>query len=556
MPEDLSAARRLRSISNRLSFDHWRGDLRGGIYAAAVALPMGLAFGVVSGLGPVAGLYSAICTGICAALFGGTATQIAGPTGPLAIVMASVVVSFAGQPAAVVSVILLAGIIQVVFGAMRLGRYISLVPYPVVSGFGTAVGCIIIVMQLNPLLGYAPVGDTVTAVSVLPSRIGDSNPATVAIAVLCALACALAPTRIRSVAPVHLIVLLGGSAVVSLAGFDVPYLREPDSVLPAWQLPAFEGLPWTEIFVSAVVLALIGSLDSLLTSVAADSASRELHDSDRELVGQGIGNCFAALIGALPGAGSTFRTLANIRGGGRTQLSAVIHSIVLLALLLVAGHLIRFIPASVLAGILIYIGIGIIDWKYIARFPYVPRGGFLIMLTVAFLALFVNVVTGAAVGFVMASLGFVKRMADLQLAAIDVHDEAGDATTLSAEEADALAQSGHRTLLIDLAGPVTFVAANQLFRRLANVAAYRTMVLDFSKVPHVDESGMIALENVIRTASHRKQKVFIAGLRTDIARSIVSFGLSPLFKSCQRFEKRLDALRAAAEWIEEDQHAL
>jgi SulP family sulfate permease len=541
-PARLANARLL----NKLSLAYWRRDLRGGLNAAAVALPMGLAFGVVSGLGPIAGLYSAICTGIFAALFGGTATQISGPTGPIAIVMASVVVTFADRPIVVAGVVLLAGAIQILFGALKLGRYISLMPYPVISGFSTAVGCIIIVMQLSPLIGQPPVGDTVTAVSVLPTRLADTNWAAVAIALGCTAACVTAPRRLRAIAPVHLVVLIAGSTIVTMAGLEVPYMRAPESVLPNFHWIPLTEMPWADIWVAAFVLALISSLDSLLTSVAADQATQHFHDSDRELVGQGLGNLCAALIGALPGSGSTFRTLANIRGGGLTQLSAVTHSLVLLVLLLSMGSLIRFIPASVLAGILIYIGIGIIDWKYIRRFPYVPRGGVLIMLTVWFVALFVNVVTGAAIGFVMASLAFVKRMADIQLEAVDVSDEARDESHLSAAETAALERSDHKTLLINLAGPVTFGAANGLCRRLANIATYRAIVLDFSEVPHIDESGLIALENIIRVAHDNDQLVLVAGLRTDIARSIVRFGLSPLLKSCPRFESRLKALEEAA----------
>ncbi|HEY5667363.1 MAG TPA: SulP family inorganic anion transporter [Gammaproteobacteria bacterium] len=531
---------------NRITTRHWRQDLRGGLYAAAVALPMGLAFGVASGLGPVAGIYSAVCTGIFAALFGGTATQISGPTGPIAILMASVAASFAGQPAAIAGVVLLAGALQIVFGALQLGRYISLVPYPVTSGFATAVGCIIITMQLNPALGLAPVGDTVTAVRELPGQIAAASPAALAIAALCALACALAPGRLRSVVPVHLAVLLAGSAIVGLVGLDVPFLAAPDSLLPEFEFPPLLELPWTEIWVAAVVLALVSSLDSLLTSVAADSATQQFHDSDRELVGQGLGNLFAAMIGALPGSGSTFRTLANIRGGGQTPLSALIHSLALLTLLLLFGQLISFIPASVLAGILIYIGLGIIDWKYISRFLFVPRGGVLIMITVWFVALFVNVVTGAAIGFVMACLGYVKRMADIQLEAIDVSDEAREESLLNEDERAALERAENKTLLINFSGPVTFGAANRLYRRLANIAAYRAIVLDFSDVPLIDESGIIALENIIRAAKDHDQLVLLAGLSADLARSIVRFGLTPLLKECPRHRERLEALEAAA----------
>lgn len=556
MPRAASARQFVQLVPNKLSFAHWRRDLKGGIYAAAVALPMGLAFGVVSGLGPVAGIYSAVCTGIFAALFGGTATQIAGPTGPIAIVMATVVARFAAEPLAVAGVVLLAGAIQITFGMLRLGRYISLVPYPVTSGFATAVGCIIIVMQINPLLGQPPVSDTITAFSVLPERLPNINFTAVLIGVSTVLACVLAPARFRAAVPIHLTVLVSASAVVALLGLDVPHLAAPASLLPDLHWPPLLSLPWQDMWVAALVLALISSLDSLLTSVAADNATQEFHDSDRELVGQGLGNLCAALIGALPGSGSTFRTLANIRAGGRTQLSAIVHALVLLLLLLSLGHLIQYIPSSVLAGILIYVGIGIVDWHYIRRFPYVPRSGVVIMVTVWLVATFGNVVTGAAIGFVMASLGFVKRMADLQLEAVEVRDTAEGESRLTQAERAALEKSEHKTLLINLAGPVTFGGANRLYRRLSNIAAYSAIVLDFTEVPHIDESGLIAIENIIRSAKDSDQNVVVAGLRTDIARAIVNFGLSPLLKSCPRYERRLDALEAAAELTQEEQHAL
>lgn len=537
---------RFARVINVPPLTHWRGDLRGGIQAAAVALPMGLAFGVASGLGPIAGIWSAICTGLFAGLFGGTPTQISGPTGPIAIVMASLLVTFSAQPAAVFGIIVLAGALQVVFGALRFGRYISLLPYPVVSGFATAVGCIIIVMQLNALLGHPPVSDTVAAVRGLPESIATANPTTVAIALASLLACRFMPRKIRTVVPAHLSVLVVGSALAALLGLDVPRLSAPESLLPSPAWPPFAELPWSQMWLAALVLALISSLDSLLTSVAADAATQNFHDSDRELVGQGLGNLCAGFLGVLPGAGSTFRTMANIRAGGRSPLSTVAHAGVLLLLLFGFGGLIRHIPASVLAGILIYIGLGIVDWRYIRRFASVPRGGVAIMLTVWLVGLFVNIVTGAVLGLVMASLAFVKRMADLQLGAIELSEAASKARGLDPAESEALDRSEGKTLLINLGGPLTFGAANGLSKRLANIARFRAIVLDFTHVPHIDESGIIALDNVIRIARDHDQTVLLVGLTPPVVGPILRFGLSEALKQCPRFEHRIDALDEAA----------
>lgn len=524
----------------------WRADLRGGLSAAAVALPLGLAFGVVSGAGPVAGLYCAICTGLFAALFGGTPAQIAGPTGPIAIVMASVFLQFADQPAAAMGVVMLAGLVQIIFGAMRLGRYISLIPYPVISGFGSGVGCIIIVMQLNPLLGQPSVADTVTAVRVLPASLGATNLWALAIAASAFAACHLVPARVRSILPSELIVLVGGAVAVFVLGIGVPRLEAPESLLPAFGWPPVLSLPWQEMWIAAVVLALISSLDSLVTSMVADTASQEFHDSDQELLGQGIGNLVAGLIGTIPGAGSMSRTMANIRAGGVSPVSGVIHSLLLLALLLGAGGLIQYIPAALLSGILVHIGIQSIDWTYIKRFPYAPRGGVVIMIVVWVLAVFVSVVTAVAVGVIMASLALVKRMADLELESVELTTEKQAETRLTEAERAALENCGDTVLLIHLGGPLTFGAANGLMKRLGNIARHRSVVLDLSDVPHIDDSTALAFETIIRRAQDNGQRVILAGLRRPVVRIFARSGLLPLLRQCARFRRRLDALHYAA----------
>ena len=538
-------------VINTPDFKDWRRDLRGGIRAAAVALPLGLAFGVVSGAGPVAGLYCAICTGLFAALFGGTPTQIAGPTGPLAIVMAGVLVQFASTPAAAVGVVMLAGAVQMSFGVLKLGRYISLIPYPVVSGFGSGVGCIIIVMQFNPILGQMSVSDTVAAVEVLPRSLVNANLWTIVIAAASLTACYTVPRRVRAVVPAELLVLVGGSFLISLLGATVPYLEDPASLLPDFTLPPLLELPWRDMWVAAVVIALISSLDSLLTSMAADSATQQFHDSDRELLGQGLGNLVAGLLGAIPGAGATSRTMSNIRAGGVSPLSGVIHSLLLLGLLLGAGGLIQYIPASVLSGILVYIGVRIIDWGYLKRIRYAQPVSVLIMAIVWFLAVFVSVVTAVAVGVIMASLVLVKRMADLQLESVELSSEHGAAPRLTEAEQAEFDACKDRVLLIHLGGPMTFGAANGLTRRLANIANHEMVILDFTDVPHVDDSATMALQTVIRRAKENDQVVILVGLRHPVIREFTRSGMQALIKSCLRFRRRFNALHYAATSIGE-----
>jgi len=529
-------------IVNQPTFAFWRADLRGGAQAAAVALPMGLAFGVASGAGPVAGIYSAVCSGLFAALFGGVPTQIAGPTGPMAIVMASVFAQFAQQPVAAFMVVVLAGLIQLGFGATHMGRYINLIPYPVTSGFACAVGCIIIVMQFNPLLGQPGVADTWTAARALPASIAGMNPMTLAIGGGCFAACQWMPRRLRQIVPVHFSVLLGATLLATGFGVTLPRLAPPATLLPTLQFAPLLELPWQDMWLAALVLALISSLDSLVTAMSADNATQHFHDSDRELRGQGLGNIVCGFLGALPGSGSTFRTMANIRGGGRTPLSGTFHALLLLSLLLGAGHLIRFIPSCVLSGILIYIGLGIIDWSYIRKFPRAPRFGVATMIVVWLLGLFVSVVTAVAVGFVMASLAFVKKMADIQLASVKLTDSGA---LLSDKEQEILERSAGEALYIGLAGPMTFGAANGLTKRLSAVTKHRAIVLDFTDVPHVDESAILAIENVIERAQRSKQAVILIGMQSAVVRAFARFGLIDLLRGCSRFRRRIGALRYA-----------
>lgn len=534
--------RPLTNIINDLSVTSWRADLRGGAQAAAVALPMGLAFGVASGAGPVAGIYSAVCSGLLAALFGGVPTQISGPTGPLAIVMASVFVQFADQPVTAFMVVVLAGLIQLCFGALRMGRYINLIPYPVTSGFACAVGCIIIVMQINPLLGHVGVTDTLAAARVIPQSIAAANPVTLGTGIACFIACQFLPKRLRQIVPVHFSVLIAATLLVAAFGVDIPKVSAPETLWPTLQVAPLVELPWQDMWLAALVLALISSLDSLVTAMSADNATHQFHDSDRELRGQGLGNVVSGFLGALPGSGSTFRTMANIRGGGRTPLSGVIHALCLLGLLLIAGDLIQLIPATVLAGILIYVGLGIIDWSYIRKFPRAPLFGVITMLVVWSVGLFVSVVTAVAIGVVMASLAFVKKMADLQLAGVRVGKSR---STLTAREQEVLDRIGDEALYISLAGPMTFGAANGLTKRIGIVRRQLALILDFVDVPYVDESAIIALENVIERAQRNDQTVILIGLQHDVVRAFAQFGLLDLIRHCSRFRIRERALRYA-----------
>lgn len=315
-----------------------RGDLFGGITAGVVALPLALAFGEASGAGPIAGLYGAIIVGFFASLFGGTSSQISGPTGPMVVVFAGVYATLSGSPELVFAVVVLAGLIQILFGILGFGQYIRLVPYPVVSGFMSGIGCIIIALQFSRLFGHEPEGGgTIPALAAIPSSVLDPNFMALALGIMTLVIVFKWPKALGKFVPAPLAALIIGT-VTSTMMSGAPILGDIPTGLPSFIIPMFSGDTFLVVVEAALILAVLGAIDSLLTSLVADNMTRTRHNSNKELIGQGIGNTVAGLFGGVPGAGATMRTAINIRTGGLTKLSGIIHSILLLAVEIGRAH--------------------------------------------------------------------------------------------------------------------------------------------------------------------------------------------------------------------------
>ena len=365
-------------LVNRLHFNNLRGDIFGGLTAAIVALPLALAFGVSSGAGAITGLYGAILVGFFAALFGGTPSQITGPTGPMTVIMATVFTStIANNPdkglEMAFTIVILGGLFQILFGVLRLGKYITLIPYTVISGFMSGIGAIILLLQFGPLLGYEGSSSVIESVRNLPyfltHFIPDQHFAAAGLGILTLAIVFLTPPRVTVVLPSPLIALIFGTliSVFLLPNSNLILIGEIPTGLPQLHLPVFNLEQLRTMLVYGLMLGTLGAIDSLLTSLVADNITRTQHDSDRELIGQGIGNMISGLFGGLPGAGATMRTVVNVHAGGRTPLSGMVHSLILLSVLLGAGKLTEAIPQVVLAGILFKVGIDIIDWGFLKR---------------------------------------------------------------------------------------------------------------------------------------------------------------------------------------------
>lgn len=409
-------------ISKFYDTKYLKGDLMGGLVAGIVALPLALAFGVQSGLGAISGLYGAIAVGIFAAIFGGTATQASGPTGPMTVVSAALVAGAieltcsleAAMPIIIVT-FLLGGIFQIVFGFLNIAGYVKYFPYPVVSGFMSGVGLIIIILQLFPFAGLSSAKSTWLVIQDSPRLFLDFNTYAVILGLITVLVYYVFPYITKAI-PSALVALITATLISYFSGWDVPIIGEISSGLPSLQLGGIfsvDASAYSLIAEYALVLAVLGSIDSLLTSVIADNITKTKHNSNRELIGQGIGNSLAAIIGGIPGAGATKGTVVNINSGGRTRLSGTVHGLFLLTVLLGLGALASYIPLSVLAGLLIPIGFKIIDVKGLKHLLRVPRADAVVLILVLLITTFGSLIQAVGIGLLLASLLFMKQASDI-----------------------------------------------------------------------------------------------------------------------------------------------
>jgi SulP family sulfate permease len=491
-----------------------RGDVFGGISAGIVALPLCLAFGAMSGLGPEAGLYGAIAAGILAAIFGGSKVLVTGPTNPMTLVAATVVAANtlpAGHPnlAIVVTAFLLAGALQVLLGVLRLGSFIRYVPYPVISGFMSGIGVIIIIQQIYPILGgEAPSSNPVIvlgSLSVLPARI----VLPVALLGLTTFAIIQILPRFTRKVPASLVALVVMTAASVTLGVDAPRIGAVPAGLPALIIPSLT-LDQAMVVVSAAVqLALLGAIDTLLSALLVDSITKSHHDSDRELIGQGIGNMGAALIGGLPGAGANIRTIVNIEAGGKTKLSGIIHGLFLLAVLLGLSDLVQYIPNAVLAGILLGAGLGCIDFRGLSHLAKVPRSDAAVLLIVLGLTVFSGLIVAVAVGLIISSFVFMKKVADFserQTAISPLADEPW------ADEIDIPAAYRDRLLVKHIEGPLFFGFARGFLDIAASAAGSRLLVLRMDRVSLMDQSGAYALHDALVNLKSSGLRILLVGL--------------------------------------------
>ena len=502
-----------------------RGDFFGGLTAGIVALPLALAFGVQAGIGPEAGLYGAIFLGFFASLLGGTDSQISGPTGPMTVVSSATIAGFvaatggdvASAMGAIVACFILSGLLQIVMGVLKIGSLIKYIPYPVISGFMSGIGVIIIILQVFPALGNQSPKSIIAVVTSLGEAFGNINTWAFIYTALTIAIIYLFP-KITKAVPSTLVALLAVTVLSVVLKKDVPIIGNIPQGFPALQLGGILSIDsslYINILTAAITLAALGSIDSLLTSVVADNVTKTKHNSNRELIGQGIGNSISGIFAGLPGAGATMRTLVNIRSGGRNRISGLIHALTLLIILLGAGTYAALIPNSVLAGILITVGIGILDYKGFRHIAKVPRADAAIMILVLLVTVFLDLLTAVGIGMVLGAVLFMKKMSDIT-------EEKTKVTDVTPYEKE-LPWNGNgagipkaikdNILVKEVDGPLFFGFAQNFQERISKLHSIKYVIIRMEKVPFMDQTGLYALEESILALEQKGVEVLFTGLQ-------------------------------------------
>ena len=504
----------------RLNYDleTFRGDIFGGVTSMVLAVPVALGFGIASGMGAAAGLYGAIAVGFFAAVFGGTRSQISGPTPAMTVAMAVIVTSYADHLAEALTVVVMAGLIQVLLGISKIGRFVVYTPQVVVSGFMSGIGVIIILIQALPFVGAATAGGPIDALQALPAAIAGANLHALGVGALTLAIAFLWPSRFERSLPAPLAALIVGTAVGILLLTDAPVIGAIPTGLPSLQ---FE-VPTLGFLVAslepALILALLGSVDALLTSLVADSLTGTRHNPDRELVGQGLGNMVAGLFGALPGAGATIGTVTNIRAGGRTRVSGALRAILLLALVLGLGRFVEPIPLAALAGVLAKVGWDIIDWRTLARVHRLRTDHLVVMLITLALTIFVDLVTAVAIGLIAGGMAHARQLEQLELDSVislPLLDRVFFAQHPSAAELDSyLARVG----LIALRGSFTVASSHKLAPTIGeDIKEHEVVIFDFSDATYVDDSAAAVMEQLFEVARRARTECIVIGLSGTVA---------------------------------------
>jgi SulP family sulfate permease len=541
-------------LGNRFDNINLKGDIFGGVTTAIISLPLALAFGVASGAGAEAGLWGAIMVGFFAALFGGSTSLISEPTGPMTVIMTAVLTSMMAKypetgMAMSFTVVMMAGAFQILLGTLKLGKYITLMPYSVISGFMSGIGVILIILQLSPLLGHsAPPGGVLGTISMLPDTLSNIKFSELLLGLLTLGVLIYFPKQYRKYVPAQLVALVAVT-LLSMLLFDTDSIRRIGEIpagLPSIVIPHFNADMFTTMVIDALVLGTLGCIDTLLTAVIGDSLTRKEHDSDKELRGQGLANMISGLFGALPGAGATMGTVTNIQVGARSPLSGMIRALMLALVVLVAGGLTEPIPMAVLAGIAVYVGLNILDWSFIQRAHKVSIQGMAIMYGVMLLTVFVDLIVAVGLGVFISNIIIIDKLSKVQARKVKAISDGDDnVVPLSISEREILDKAEGKVLFFYLSGPMIFSVSKAISRQHASISDYQVMILDLTDVPMIDVTVGLALENAVKDALDADCEVLLICPNTETRQQLEKFRVLTLVLIENNYLDREQALKIA-----------
>ncbi|WP_202599811.1 SulP family inorganic anion transporter, partial [Vibrio sp. V42_P2S4T144] len=550
-------------FGSRFEDINFKGDVFGGVTTAIISLPLALAFGVASGAGAEAGLWGAIMVGLFASLFGGSNTLISEPTGPMTVIMTAVLTSMMAKypetgMAMTFTVVMMAGAFQILLGTLKLGKYVTLMPYSVISGFMSGIGVILIILQLSPLMGHAaPSGGVLGTLSALPETISNLKFSELFLGLLTLGILFFFPKQYRKYVPAQLVALVAVT-LLSVILFDTEDIRRIGEIpagLPSLVAPYIDTDMFVEMVIDALVLGTLGCIDTLLTAVIGDSLTRKEHDSDKELRGQGLANMISGLFGALPGAGATMGTVTNIQVGARSPLSGVIRALMLALVVLVAGGLTEPIPMAVLAGIAVYVGFNILDWSFIQRAHKVSFSGMAVMYGVMLLTVFVDLIVAVGLGVFISNIIIIERLSREQARQVKaISDADEDDVPLTDSERGLLDRANGKVLFFYLSGPMIFSVSKAISRQHSSISDYDVMILDLTDVPMIDVTVGLALENAIKDALDANCAVYLLCPNERTREQLEKFHVIDLVPDENMYQFRYEALNAAVAHVEADQY--
>ena len=537
-----------------------KGDFLGGLTAGVVTLPLALAFGLQSGLGAVSGLYCAIILGLIAVIFGGTPTLISTPTGPMTVVATLTITQVIASTGSlqsgmgmIVGIFLLAAIFQIIFGVIKIGGYVKYIPYPVLSGFMTGIGIILISLEIYPLVGLSSPKGIIKVFLNLPQALPLLNFEALALGVATLVVIFFLPKLTKAI-PASLAALIIGTAISVLFGLSVPVIGEIPQGLPSLQIKElvtfdFHKIPF--VLSAALTLGALGCIDSLLTAVVADQITKTRHKSNRELIGQGMGNFASAMFGGLPGAGTTMSTIVSVKAGGRTRLAGVISSLFLVGVLFGLGKYVQYVPIPVLAAILIAVGFDIIDYKGLKQLAKVNRAEGAILVAVLVMTVFVDLIEAVAVGMILSSVIFMKKMGDIGEGKVELFPLRKLKVMKSCnlkEEFILPRDLADQVYVKSINGPVFFGFSYSLQENIKKLPKINTIIFEMNRVPYIDQSAANVYESVIQDLKKQHIEVLLANIKGQPLKMFRDTGLIPQVISQDKiFEDIFDCVRSLEE---------